>query len=132
MNRENLEEQQMLRQEEADGDQDAYAQPVPARPRTPEAESHAAAIQPTTVLIFRDQHKQEVENYAIVGHMLWNFAPQHTQKIPLSDLDLAATTKANDDRGVTFRIPSANESPAPPANIQGQPPTPTAPSSSSV
>jgi hypothetical protein len=132
MNRDNLEEQQMLRQEEADGDQDAYAQPMPARPRASEAEAHAAAIQPTTVLIFRDQHKQEVENYAIVGRTLWNFAPQRTQKIPLSDLDLAATTKANDDRGVTFRVPAANENPAPPANMQGQPPAPTTPSSSSV
>src|SRR5579864_1570890 len=65
MNRENLEEQQMLRQEEADGDQDAYAQPTPARPRMPEPEAGAGAIQPSTVLIFRDQHKQEVENYAI-------------------------------------------------------------------
>jgi hypothetical protein len=132
MNRENLEEQQMLRQEEADGDQDAYAQSMPTRPRTPAPEAHAAAIQPTTVLIFRDQHKQEVENYAIVGRTLWNFAPQHTQKIPLTDLDLAATIKANDDRGVTFRVPGANETPAPPANMQGQPPTPTTPSSSSV
>ncbi len=132
MNRENLEEQQMLRQEEADGDQDAYAQPTPARPRMPEPEAGAGAIQPSTVLIFRDQHKQEVENYAIIGRTLWNFAPQHTQKISLTDLDLAATVKANDDRGVTFRVPIASESPVPPANMQGQPPAPAAPSSSSV
>ena len=64
---------------------------------------------PATVLVFRDQHKQEVQNYAIVGQTLWNFAPQHTQKIPLSELDLPATTKANDERGVDFRVPGANE-----------------------
>jgi len=50
-----------------------------------------------------------VQNYAIVGQTLWNFAPQHTQKIPLADLDLPATTKANDERGVDFRLPSARE-----------------------
>ncbi len=31
------------------------------------------------------------------------------QKIPLSDLDLPATTKANDERGVDFRLPGAHE-----------------------
>jgi hypothetical protein len=64
---------------------------------------------PATVLVFRDQHQKEIQNYAIVGQTLWNFAPGHTEKIPLSDLDLAATTKANDDRGVTFRVPTSNE-----------------------
>ena len=106
MNAQNLEEQQMLRQEQADGDQDAYARPPRREQEKPEPEG--AAILPATVLVFRDQHKLEVQNYAIVGQTLWAFAPQH-QKIALSDLDLAATTKANDDRGVTFRAPAANE-----------------------
>jgi hypothetical protein len=129
MNRENLEEQRMLRQEEADGDQDAYAQRAPAPMAAPAPEP--AAIQPATVLVFRDQHKQEVQNYAIVGHTLWDFAPQHTRKIALADLDIPATVKANDDRGVTFRVPAASDAPgAPPASMQGQPPA--ARSSSSV
>jgi hypothetical protein len=66
-------------------------------------------ILPATVLVFRDQHKLEVQNYAIVGQTLWNFAPDHTQKIPLSDIDLPATTKVNDERGVDFRLPRAGE-----------------------
>ena len=129
MDEESLEEQRMLRQEEADGDQDAYAQRAPAPMAAPAPEP--AAIQPATVLVFRDQHKQEVQNYAIVGHTLWSFAPQHTQKIALADLDIPATVKANDDRGVTFRVPAASDAPgAPPASMQGQPPA--ARSSSSV
>jgi len=108
MNRENLEEQRMLRQEEADGDQDAYANSDRApRPATREADS--APVLPDTVLVFRDQHKQDVRNYAIVGQTLWNFAPGRTEKIALYDLDLPATTKANDERGVTFRVPAAGE-----------------------
>jgi hypothetical protein len=106
MNAQNLEEQQMRRQEQTDGDQDTYARPPRREQEKPEPQS--AAILPATVLVFRDQHKLEVQNYAIVGQTLWAFAPQH-QKIALSDLDLAATTKANDDRGVTFRSPAANE-----------------------
>lgn len=108
MNAESLEQQRMWRQEEADGDQDAYAPPR----RAPQAEDSAdkgSPMIPATVLVFRDQHKQQVQNYAIVGQTLWNFAPQRTQKIPLSDLDLQATAKANEDQGVTFRVPPSNE-----------------------
>lgn len=86
-----------------DADQKVHAKAMPPR------EQEAPDILPATVLVFRDQHKQEVQNYAIVGQTLWNFAPQHTQKIPLSDLDLPATTKANDERGVDFRLPGARE-----------------------
>lgn len=112
MDQQSLEQQQIWRQEQADGDQDAYAprsnssRPAPA---PGPATDPPSPIIPATVLVFRDQHQQEVQNYAIVGQTLWNFAPQRTQKIPLADLDLAATQKANDDRGVTFRLPISSE-----------------------
>jgi hypothetical protein len=108
MNQQNLAEQQMRQQ----ADQDAYAQsapPVPRRQQSAREEEERTEATPATVLVFRDQHKQEVQNYAIVGQMLWVFAPERTQKIPLSELDLPATTKANDDRGVDFHIPGAHE-----------------------
>ena len=88
------------------GDQDAYARPSPSAPHPQEERTEAS---PATVLVFRDQHQQEVQNYAIVGQTLWSFAPQHTQKIPLADLDLPATTKVNDERGVDFRVPSTGQ-----------------------
>jgi hypothetical protein len=105
MNQQSIEQQQMLRQEQSDGDRDAYAGSV----RAPGNEPPGTTIMPATLLIFRDQHQKEIQNYAIVGQTLWNFAPQHTEKIPLSDLDLAATAKANDQRGLSFRVPSSNE-----------------------
>jgi hypothetical protein len=104
MNAQSLDEQRMRQQQ----DQNAYAQSAPPpRERSEHAEINEAA--PVTVLVFRDEHKQEVHNYAIVGQTLWNFNPQHTQKIPLSDLDIPATTKANDERGVDFRVPGAGD-----------------------
>jgi hypothetical protein len=111
MNQQSLDEQQVrgqqiMQQEEGDGDQDLYAR---SSPRTAQRESEGAPILPNTVLVFRDQHKEEVRNYAIVGQTLWNFNPQHTEKISLADLDLAATAKANDDRGLTFRVPDSNQ-----------------------
>jgi hypothetical protein len=46
-----------------------------------------------------------VLNYAIVGDTLFDFAAGRTHKILLADLDLKATRKANDDRGVDFQVP---------------------------
>jgi hypothetical protein len=110
MNQQSLEQQRMMREEEADGDQDSYATPSRSAPESGSSSASAGEpILPATVLVFRDQHQQEIRNYAIVGQILWNFASQHTQRIPLADLDLAATEKANDDRGVSFRVPSAGE-----------------------
>ena len=59
-----------------------------------------------TVLVFKDGHTSEVANYAIVGATLFDLTPGHHRKIAISDLDLDATEKQNDERGVTFRIPS--------------------------
>jgi hypothetical protein len=107
MNQQSLEEQQM-RQQGEQYDQDAYGRPTPLAPRDDAPRNQAiSAATPAiaTVLVFRDQHQQQVQNYAIVGETLWAFEPQRTQKIPLSDLDIPATQKANDDRGVEFKVP---------------------------
>jgi hypothetical protein len=100
MNAENLDEQRMLREQ----DQDAYAPRSYSRPAQAREES-SLRNDPATVLVFRDQHQREIQNYAIVGGMLWNFMPQRTEKISLAALDIPATIKANDDRGVDFRLP---------------------------
>lgn len=60
---------------------------------------------PATVLVYRDGHSVEVKNYAIVGDTLYDYSTGSRRKIALSDLDLSATQKQNDDRGVDFRIP---------------------------
>ena len=64
----------------------------------------AKPIDPT-VLVFRDGHQQEVTNYAIMGQTVYVF-DNRTQKIALTDLDVAATIKLNDDRGVDFHLPA--------------------------
>lgn len=109
MNQQNLAEQRMLRQEEADGDQDVYAphQSV-TRPQQGSVSDHGDPIVPPTLLVFRDRHTEEIRNYAVVSGTLWSFTGQRTQKIPLAEIDLAATVKANEDRGVTFTVPSTS------------------------
>jgi hypothetical protein len=54
-------------------------------------------------LVFRDKHIQEVKNYAIVGQTLWIFDEQRAVK--LSSLDVDATTKLNEQRGIEFSVP---------------------------
>ncbi len=73
--------------------------------QTNEARGQAESPSEPTLLVFRDKHTQEVQNYAIVGGTLWIFNEQRATKLPLSWLDIEATTKANDDRGVTFQVP---------------------------
>jgi hypothetical protein len=58
-----------------------------------------------TILVFRDQRIQEVQNYAIMGNDLVVVGDQRSTKIPLERLDLAATAKLNDERGVDFIVP---------------------------
>jgi hypothetical protein len=70
----------------------------------PPATEPAIAVQPT-ILIFKDGHKQQVGNYAIVGANLYDLTPGRRQKVALADLDLPATQKANDDEGNAFRLP---------------------------
>jgi hypothetical protein len=106
-NQQNLEQQRMMREEEADGDQDAYAPRSSERRPAYDTASPPQEAVPATVLVFRDQHREEISNYAIVGQTLWSFSGQRTKRIPLAGLDIAATEKANDDRGVTFRAPEA-------------------------
>jgi hypothetical protein len=109
-NQRSLAEQRMRRQQdEAEDDQDAYTPRSPMRRPAPENVGQPQEPVPATVLVFRDQHKEEISNYAIVGQMLMSFSAQRTKRIPLADLDVAATEKANDDRGVNFRVPGTHE-----------------------
>ncbi len=79
---------------------DRLQQDVDARNRPkPEPE-------PATALVFRDQHVEEVHNYAISGGTLWVLNDQAAKKIPLAQLDIPATVKMNDDRGVDFQVPA--------------------------
>jgi hypothetical protein len=60
---------------------------------------------PTTILVFRDGRRSEIQNYAIAGQTLWVFTERRAHKMPIADLDLEATKHVNDDRGVEFRLP---------------------------
>jgi hypothetical protein len=59
---------------------------------------------PATVFIFKDGHQVETRNFAIMGNTLFDFSKKSLTKLELTDLDAAATVKANDDRGITVKL----------------------------
>jgi hypothetical protein len=75
--------------------QSQTVQPVPAP---------ASATMPV-VLIFKDGRRMEIQNYAIMGQVLWILDERNSTKIPLSDLDLKATQGENRSRGLRFSLP---------------------------
>lgn len=85
-------------------------EPRASRPRSDEDEPDDVAEQTVeervpTVLVFRNGTTREVRNYAIVGEQLFDLDAHRARKIPLADLDLAATVQRNDERGVDFTLP---------------------------
>src|SRR5437588_446478 len=72
-------------------DQDYRAGLNRPREQSPASSPEPVANQPSTVLIFKDGHQQEISNYAIVGGTLYAFSEGHSKKLQLEDLDLTAT-----------------------------------------
>lgn len=71
-------------------------------------QSQAAEIRAQTVLVYRDGHTEQVQNYAIVGKTIWIFDESRARKVALSELDLPATKRDNEDRGIDFLLPSSS------------------------
>lgn len=82
---------------------DDYRAELNSQPQAPVSD------QPETVLVFRDGHQQEIKNYAIVGATLYDLSDGRTHKVQLAELDLGATVKQNDDRGITFQLPAGTK-----------------------
>jgi hypothetical protein len=89
---------------------DSYIPPVEDNSPPTDAAMRADADetpQQPTVLVFKDGHQIEVGNYAIVGVTLFDLTPGHARRVALADLDLEATQKQNEDRGVVFALPAS-------------------------
>ena len=86
-----------------------YRSPQPPTPGPTEAAQpqEPPQEQPATLLVFKDGRKMEVGNYAIVGTTLYDLSDGRSKKVALAELDLSATVKQNDDRGVEFKLPAS-------------------------
>jgi len=94
---------------EVDQLRDKEGQPDDRHSRISESGLSESGSQPDTpvTLVFRTGKTLSVQNYAIVGNTVWVLGNRAARKIPLSDLDIAATQKANSDNGVEFHLAEA-------------------------
>jgi hypothetical protein len=64
---------------------------------------------PPLTVIFKDGRAAEsIENYMMTATVLTNFDSNHYERIPLDQIDLAATQQANRANGVDFQIPNTS------------------------
>jgi hypothetical protein len=86
-------------------------QPGSAKAKGASARAQEPKELPPAVLVFRDGHQEQVAKYTIVGTTIsikadyWSTG-SWTRKIPVADLNLAATLQANQERGAKFSLPS--------------------------
>jgi hypothetical protein len=88
--------------------QPAGKQSVTTGPTQP----RSAVEPPPTTFIFRDGHEEQSSDYSIISGVIYTRGDYWTsgswsKQIPLAQLDLPATLKANQDRGSPFRLPTA-------------------------
>ncbi len=65
----------------------------PQSRQSPQRTPEPVTAQPSTILVFKDGHQQEVSNYAIIGTTLYELNDGRSKKVQLADLDLTATVK---------------------------------------
>jgi len=74
-------------------------------PSLPEA-APAAGTQESVTLVFSDgRPSEQIHNYMLTRTTLFVLDQQRHREIPLDQLDLPATAKANHDEGIDFHIP---------------------------
>lgn len=91
------------------GDREARdpAPPAEAREQAPPVAAKPEPPPPPTIVILRDGQKLELTDYAVTGDTLYDLHGGRTKKIAVSDIDLPATVKINEDRGFEFTLPNA-------------------------
>jgi len=75
-------------------------QPQPSALEASAASAERPAI-PVT-LIFKNGKRIAAQGYAIMGQSLWILTPGGSERVALSDLDVAATQRANSTRGISI------------------------------
>jgi hypothetical protein len=81
---------------------------APGGPSRPAAQAKPL---PPAILVFRDGHTEELTSYSIIGQKIYTKAADWatgvwSRSIQIADLNIPATLKANEERGVNFELPS--------------------------
>jgi hypothetical protein len=76
------------------------AAPPPSQPAP--AEVAPAPPTPPITVVLRDGKQIQVQSYAVMGSVLWDFSAQPARKIAISSIDVPASIKATEATGVEF------------------------------
>jgi hypothetical protein len=73
----------------------------PAPPASVEAPQDAPPVVPITVVL-RDGQQLQVSSYAVMNKVFWDFSNQPARRIPVANIDVAASKKATEAAGAEF------------------------------
>jgi len=70
--------------------------------------SASAPAKPLTVIFKGDRAPEKMHNFMVTATALTNLDGEHFEKIPLDQIDVAATQQANRSSGIDFEVPVAS------------------------
>ncbi len=76
-------------------------QAPPAPPASVEAPQGAPPVIPITVVL-RNAQQIKVSSYAVMNKVFWDFSQQPARRIPVANIDVAASKKATEAAGAEF------------------------------
>jgi hypothetical protein len=86
-----------------------YVPPAYEPPPPPDSSPKLPANQIATTIVFKDgRSSEQIHNYALTGTTLYVLDQQHSD-IPVDQIDLAATEKANRAAGIEFQVPQSTQ-----------------------
>jgi hypothetical protein len=86
----------------AEVEQLKYGQPPQPMAPLPAAQEETSQPQAPVTLVLRNGQQLKVQNYAVMDQTFWDFSSQPARKIPISNIDVAASAKATMATGGDF------------------------------
>jgi hypothetical protein len=86
----------------AEVEQLKYGQPPQQVAPLPAAQQDTQPPQTPVTLVLRNGQQLKVQNYAVMDQTFWDFSSQPARKIPISNIDVAASAKATMASGGDF------------------------------
>jgi hypothetical protein len=92
--------------------QNQLGQKAPVDSPSGAAQEAAQPPSPPLTVVLTTGKTLQIQNYAVMDNALWDLSGQPVRKIPLSAIDVPASTKATEANGTEFPQLSAAKSPS--------------------
>ncbi len=76
--------------------------PAPAPQNNFSTSEPSSPPSPPLTVVLKNGQTLQIQNYAVMGNTFWDFSSQPVRKIPLSTIDVPASTKATEANGAEF------------------------------